>query len=83
MTFAGGIPNGYCGRIPGDPRLTNIILEIIFQAPAFAVGVGERDDIANISFSDETSVLLNDGSGSPAVLRTLGAALLVGKKSRG
>ena len=25
VTFAGGIPNGYCGRVNGDPKLTNII----------------------------------------------------------
>jgi hypothetical protein len=29
ITFAGGIPNGYCGRIVGDPRLTNNIIEIM------------------------------------------------------
>jgi hypothetical protein len=82
ITFAGGIPNGYCGRIAGDPRLTNILLEIIFQAPAFFVGIGARDDIADINFSRETSILLNDGFGTPASLQTFGSHVLVNKQPR-
>lgn len=81
ITFAGGIPNGYCGRIAGDPKLTNIVLEILFQAPAFAVGIGQRDDIADITFSAETGVYLNDGTGSLAPLQTFGSQLAVAKKA--
>jgi len=33
ITFAGGIPNGYCGRVEGDPRLTNVIAEIKLPMP--------------------------------------------------
>src|SRR6185369_401021 len=30
VTFAGGIPGGYCGRIAGDPSLTNVIGKVVF-----------------------------------------------------
>jgi hypothetical protein len=32
IQFAGGIPGGYCGRLQGDPGLTNILAEIVFSA---------------------------------------------------
>lgn len=82
ITFAGGVPNGYCGRIDGDPKLTNVIFEILFQAPAFSVGFSDRDDMADVTFDDGTQVLLNDGAGSKAALRTFGAEILVGDKPR-
>jgi hypothetical protein len=82
VTFAGGIPNGYCGRIAGDPRLTNIIAELIFQAPTLSVTIGEKDDIAEVKFRPETRVLLNDGLGTDAPLQTFGTKLLLNKKPR-
>lgn len=74
ITFAGGIPNGYCGRIPGDPSLTNIIVELVFRAPGFSVGRPDSVD-AGISFAPETRVLLNDGLGTQAPLRTIGGTI--------
>ena len=74
ITFAGGIPNGYCGRIPGDPSLTNVVAEIAFRAPSFSVG--RPDDItALITFEPGTRVLLNDGLGTDAPLKTLNGAI--------
>ncbi|MFT5036563.1 MAG: hypothetical protein ACI9VM_000125 [Candidatus Azotimanducaceae bacterium] len=75
ITFAGGIPNGYCGRIEGDPRLTNVILELIFQTSG--VITEGFDSLAHIDFTSETSVLLNDGAGTPAKLRTLGNRIAI------
>lgn len=80
ITFAGGIPNGYCGRIAGDPRLTNTLLEIIFQAPGFRIGIGDENPTSTIKFSSETSVLLNDGFGTQAPLNTGEAKIFVHKK---
>lgn len=77
ITFAGGIPNGYCGRIAGDPRLTNTLLEIIFQAPGLRIGSKDVDPVARIDFTNESQVLLNDGAGTPAALRTVGADVTV------
>ena len=29
--FAGGIPGGYCGVLPGDPEISNLLGKIIFK----------------------------------------------------
>jgi hypothetical protein len=75
ITFAGGITNGYCGRVDGDPRLTNIVAEIVFRSPGFMIGgIGENTGPeALIDFAPETQVLLNDGQGTRAELQALGA----------
>lgn len=75
ITFAGGIPNGYCGRVQGDPNLTNTIVEIIFRAPGLQVGGGEARNSADIQFTDQTAIYLNDGLGTKADVRTFGTAL--------
>lgn len=72
ITFAGGIPNGYCGRVDGDPRLTNIVAEIVFRSPGMMVGGGGGGNEAKIDFAPETQALLNDGQGTRAPLTMLG-----------
>lgn len=66
VTFAGGITNGYCGRVTGDPRLTNTLAQIVFRSPGLVVVASEEEDIskATIEFTDQTSVYLNDGFGT-------------------
>ena len=73
ITFAGGIPNGYCGRVQGDPNLTNTVAEIFFRAPGMQVGGGEARGTASVNFTDESTAYLNDGKGTPANLQKLGA----------
>lgn len=78
ITFAGGIPNGYCGRIVGDPRLTNNIIDLIFQSPGFVVGGGNRGtstDTATVELAPETQVYLNDGFGTRTTVTSYGATL--------
>jgi hypothetical protein len=76
ITFAGGIPNGYCGRVAGDPRLTNTLTEIIFRSPGFVVGGTKSDsNTATIDFSPETTAYLNDGRGTKAALSTYAAQI--------
>lgn len=75
ITFAGGIPNGYCGRIDGDPRLSNIVLELLFRSPAMLIGSVSDSDVAEIKFTDQTRALLNDGFGTDAPLTTYNASL--------
>jgi len=58
--FAGGVPGGYCGRITGDPALTNIIGKIAFTV------VGADVKKAEVSFSPASRVYLNDGQGTVA-----------------
>lgn len=74
ITFAGGIPGGYCGRIAGDPRLSNIIVELVFRSPGLNIGGGNNPN-ATIVFTDETQVLEHDGFGSRAPLQTRGATI--------
>lgn len=73
VTFAGGIPNGYCGRVPGDPSLTNTIAEIIVR-PDVQVS---SDTIYNVYFDDLTKGYLNDGLGTPIPLFFSNAQILV------
>ncbi len=80
ITFAGGIPNGYCGRVEGDPRLTNVIAEIIFRSPGMQIG-GSDDTTARIDFAPETQVLLNDGQGTRAPLTALGGTFTLDKNA--
>jgi len=82
VRFSGGIPGGYCGRIPGDPGLTNVLAEVVFQIPGFTVGKGAKaGDRATVSFLPETQVLLSDGLGTPAALVTNGAEFTIGETS--
>ncbi|MCA9354015.1 MAG: hypothetical protein KC877_00670 [Candidatus Kaiserbacteria bacterium] len=76
ITFAGGIPNGYCGRVVGDPRLTNVLAEIVFRSPGVLVGGGDVDRTkAEVFFEDATTAYLNDGFGTKASLTTYGAKI--------
>jgi len=75
ITFAGGIPNGYCGRVSGDPQLTNKIVELVFRSPGMQVGGGDASNRALVSFAPETTVYLNDGLGTLAPLTTYGTEI--------
>lgn len=84
ITFAGGIPNGYCGRVTGDPRLSNILARIVFRSPGFSIGSSADTALENsISFDDTTTAYLNDGSGTKAPLRTIGATIDLSDKPSG
>jgi len=58
VSFAGGIPGGYCGRIQGDPALTNTIGKIVFTVTDASAGK------ASIRLSSGSSLYLNDGHGT-------------------
>lgn len=75
ITFAGGIPNGYCGRIAGDPRLTNTIVKLIFRSPGFLVGSSAGTSTAKVDFTPETTAYLNDGFGTKADLALYGSTI--------
>ena len=78
ITFAGGLPNGYCGRVQGDPRLTNNLIKIIVRAPGFSVGrAAEGSAVASVRFEPQTAAYLNDGRGTSAQLNTFGAEIAV------
>jgi hypothetical protein len=75
ITFAGGIPNGYCGRIAGDPRLTNTLVKLIFRSPGFSIGGTSGSSTATIAFAPETAAYVNDGFGTKAPLALYGTSL--------
>jgi len=79
ITFAGGIPNGYCGRIIGDPRLTNHVLELVFTAPGMQIGTPESGNVGKVTFGDGTRVLLNDGFGTDAPLKLFDSKIDISK----
>lgn len=70
IRFAGGIPGGYCGRIPGDPRLTNEIVSLVFRSPGLSIGGGSDNKNARVWISETSQVLLHDGLGTVANLQT-------------
>lgn len=81
VTFAGGIPNGYCGRVEGDPRLTNVLAEVVVRSPGMIISGGDVDNTkAELYFDESATVLLNDGRGTPAQLMTYGAQFELLKK---
>ncbi len=79
ITFAGGIPNGYCGRIVGDPRLTNNIIDVVFQSPGFVIGggAGTSSTMARVEVAEDTQVYLNDGFGTRTNVNRYGADLML------
>ncbi len=68
ITFAGGVPGGYCGRVAGDPRLTNSLLEIVFRSPGLNIG-GSETKSARVWLDESSQVYLHDGLGTPAAMR--------------
>jgi hypothetical protein len=72
LHLAGGIPGGYCGRIPGDPGESDIIAEIIFSVPGMVMPEKDRSELV-VFYSRDTRVLLNDGQGTEEELETRGA----------
>ena len=64
VIFSGGIPGGYCGRIPGDPALSNVLGRVIFT-----VVTGDTKT-ARVRLAPSSVVYVNDGQGTelkPAV----------------
>src|SRR3989339_1079900 len=72
LHFAGGIPGGYCGKIPGDPGESDILGRIVFQVPGMIISDFDRNSL-NVYFSAASRVLLHDGLGTADVLTTRGA----------
>lgn len=71
IIFEGGIPGGYCGRVEGDPGLTNILARLVVSAvPGISASTTDR---ASLIVLPETQVILHDGQGTIAPLTVQGA----------
>jgi hypothetical protein len=76
VSFMGGIPGGYCGRIAGDPGLSNLLGKLILRIPGLVVGE-TKENIAEIKFLESSQVFLNDGLGTKAELKTEGISFKI------
>ncbi|MEN9412965.1 MAG: hypothetical protein RLZZ342_52 [Candidatus Parcubacteria bacterium] len=74
VSFAGGTPGGYCGRVQGDPSQSNILGKIVFSV------VGPDTGTTALTFSPASRVYLHDGLGSVASVEFKGASLSVEDK---
>lgn len=79
LTFSGGTPGGYCGKIPGDPGRSNLVARIIFSVPSLIISDIEREMIKLDFNQTETKVLLNDGYGTEDDVTLVGVEYKVGK----
>lgn len=77
--LAGGIPGGYCGRIPGDPGISNMVGRMIFRIPNLIISDTKLTEL-QVNFLDNSRVLLNDGFGSEDKLTVKGANFRVSKR---
>ncbi|HUZ92974.1 MAG TPA: hypothetical protein VNG29_03175 [Candidatus Paceibacterota bacterium] len=73
VSFVGGLPGGYCGRVAGDPTLSNKLATVYFRFPT-STSAATVAQIANLTFLSSTRAILNDGEGTPAKLVTAGAS---------
>lgn len=71
VTFEGGIPGGYCGRIPGDPAITNVLGKIIFTV------VGSSTKTAVVHITSGSALYENNGLGTKAVPQTQDATVTI------
>ena len=67
ISFAGGIPGGFCGPLPGEPEKPNLLGRIIFKVRETDTKL-EHETEAKLEFLEGCQVLLNDGFGTPAKL---------------
>lgn len=82
LYFAGGIPGGYCGKIPGDPGPSNMIARIVITVPSFSLSDSDTAT-ATVTLSDRSRVLLHDGRGTKDALLTRDAAVHIAKRPTG
>ncbi len=77
LYIAGGIPGGYCGKIPGDPGQSNLIGKILFRIPGFYVGDRKIENL-DIKLVD-SKVYINDGLGTEDKIHTNNLTLKLNK----
>jgi hypothetical protein len=80
LHISGGIPGGYCGKIPGDPGDSNLLGRLIFQLPKFSVGTKPEGEL-EISFGNRTRVFQNDGLGTEDIIATRTAKIIIQDKA--
>jgi len=76
VSLVGGLPGGYCGRVTGDPTLSNKLATIYFRFPTSTAPAASSSvpQTARLSFLPGTRAVLNDGSGTIAPITLSGAS---------
>ena len=76
LSFSGGMPGGWCGRIKGDVQGSSYLANIVFQTTGSAQNLPAQINILNTS-----QVLLNDGKGTGANLALQNAQIEISNSS--
>src|SRR5665213_3506535 len=65
ISFVGGLPGGSCGRVSGDPSLSNKLATIYFRFPTTTALLASTTVLQNaqLAFLSSTRAVLNDGLG--------------------
>ena len=71
VTFSGGVPGGYCGRVEGDPAESNVVGKVVFTVLRTSAAV------ADIALDETSAVYLNDGLGTRAELSLRGSTITI------
>ena len=69
VTFSGGVPGGYCGRIEGDPGLSNTLGRVVFTV------TNSSAKKVSVDISTHSLVYLNDGFGTSVSPKVTSAAI--------
>jgi hypothetical protein len=77
LSFSGGIPGGYCGKIPGDPGVSNVVGTLVFKIPSFSVSASGSNRLGLSFNAAKTRALKNDGVGTADALITKEAEFFV------
>jgi hypothetical protein len=76
INMVGGIPGGYCGRIPGDPSVTNVIATVIMR---FKNSIKTLPVSTKLTLLKTTRVILHDGLGTDAKTILSGAEFSINR----
>ncbi|MCK5344700.1 MAG: hypothetical protein KAR20_14900 [Candidatus Heimdallarchaeota archaeon] len=80
VEFSGGIPGGYCGRIIGDPGLSNLLATIVFSTTGNRINAVPGNTVS-IEILERSKVLLSDGLGTKAPLTVEGAVVTISDRN--
>jgi len=76
VSFEGGVPGGYCGRVTGDPGLTNILAELVVSGvPRESDQAAADGNVARLILEPTTTVYAHDGQGTELQRTVQGAEL--------
>lgn len=79
LRFTGGVPGGYCGKVPGDQGVSNSFGKIIFKV----IGTEQQVallPVAKLAFDNNSKILQNNGLGSEAKLALKDLSLVIKPK---